>query len=77
MDFIVLLRGPIRDDLAILQVKQAQESALSGVTQVPDEGSYADRVVTSAALIQPDPDVFPGPRAAPTGALSTSASCAT
>ena len=67
MDFIVLLRGPIRDDLVILQVKQAQESALSVVTQVPDEGSYADRVVTSAALIQPDPDVFLGSTASATG----------
>lgn len=67
MDFIVLLRGPIRDDLLILQVKQAQESALSGVTQVPDEGSYADRVVTSAALIQPDPDVFLGSTRSATG----------
>ena len=67
MDFIVLLRGPIRDDLLILQVKQAQESALSGVTQVPVEGSYADRVVTSAALIQPDPDVFLGSTRSATG----------
>lgn len=63
MDFVLLLQGRSGADLLVLQMKNAQPSVLAAYTAA-DPTPPAERVVTSARLIQPSTDPFLGTAAA-------------
>lgn len=59
MDFVLLLHGRSATDLLILQMKNAQPSVLAAYTPA-DPTPAAERVVTSARLVQSATDPFLG-----------------